>query len=216
MDNYIKIKCPFCGAVLKVKQQPGLDKASITCPVCKNKSSFTASKAALDGATSATMVDGDKTQLPGAPYNFGMDAEKTLYTAGNKSHFNNEETTTAKPINISIGALVEKSGKRWPLHPGVNTIGRKLQSDPQQVDVPISDYTGARRMSRNHAKIEVIRLANGSAKHILYNWQNKNSTFVGGDPLEADDRIVLNNGTVLKFANVDVKFVIDDSEATTI
>ena len=71
-------------------------------------------------------------------------------------------------------------------------------------------------MSRNHAKIEVIRLANGSAKHVLYNWQNKNQTYVGGDPIESGDRIILNNGMVIKFANIDIRFVIEDSEATTI
>lgn len=71
-------------------------------------------------------------------------------------------------------------------------------------------------MSRNHAKIEVIRLSKGNSKNILCNWQNKNPTYVGGEPLESGDRIVLNNGMVIRFANVDVKFVIEDTEATTI
>lgn len=192
MDQFIQIKCPFCGAVLKVKQQAGLEKASITCPVCKKKSAFS------DYET-VTNKDSEETELPG----------------GVKSNQHSEDTTEfGASINTIIGCLVEKSGKHWALRIGVNTVGRKLQADPQQVDVPVSDYTGERKMSRNHAKIEVIRLPNGSAKHVLYNWQNKNKTYVGGEPIETGDRVVLQNGMVIKFANVDVKFVIEDSEAT--
>lgn len=40
VEQFIRIKCPHCGAVLKVKQQLGLEKASLTCPVCKKKSPF--------------------------------------------------------------------------------------------------------------------------------------------------------------------------------
>lgn len=194
MDQFIQIKCPFCGAVLKVKQQPGLEKASITCPVCKKKSLFTDFGTVIN-------KDCEETELPG----------------GFKSKQNSEDTTeSGASVNTAIGCLVEKSGKRWTLHLGVNTVGRKLQSNPQQVEIPVSDYTGERKMSRNHAKIEVIRLSNGSAKHVLYNWQNKNMTYVGGEPIETGDRIVLQNGMVIKFANIDVRFVIEDPEATTI
>lgn len=179
MEQFIQIKCPFCGAVLKVRQQAGLEKASITCPVCKSKSLF--------------------------PDYENYDKQKS-----------SEETEIVGALNSIIGCLVEKSGKRWPLHSGVNTIGRKLQSDPQQVEIAISDYTGERKMSRSHAKIEVTRQANGSCKHVLYNWQNRNHTCVGGEPIETGDRIVLHSGMVIKFANVDVTFVIEDPEATTI
>lgn len=40
MTDFIQIKCPCCGAVLKVKHQDGLERASITCPVCKSKARF--------------------------------------------------------------------------------------------------------------------------------------------------------------------------------
>lgn len=193
MDQFIQIKCPHCGAVLKVKQQPGLEKASITCPVCKKKSPFTDFGTVIN-------KDSEETELPG----------------GAKQKQNNGDPTTLyNPLaNTSIGCLVEKSGKRWALHLGVNTVGRKLQVDPQQVEVPVSDYTGERKMSRNHAKIEVIQLPNGVVKHVLYNWQNKNRTYVGGEPIETGDRIVLQNGMAIKFANIDVRFVIEDSDAT--
>ena len=193
MDQFIQIKCPYCGTVLKVKQQPGLEKASITCPVCKKKSPFTDFETVIN-----------------------MDSEETELHGGTKQKQDNGDPTTLyNPLaNTSIGCLVEKSGRRWALHLGVNTVGRKLQSNPQQVEVPVSDYTGERKMSRNHAKIEVIQLPNGGVKHVLYNWQNKNRTYVGGEPIETGDRIVLNDGMVIKFANIDVRFVIEDSDAT--
>lgn len=193
MDHFIQIKCPHCGAVLKVKQQPGLEKASITCPICKKKSPFTSFE-------TYTNSDSEETELP----------------KGHKPSENDEDPTSVPKTTTAIGCLVEKSGKRWPLHSGINTIGRKLQSGPQQVEIPVSDFTGEKKMSRNHAKIEVVRLADGSAKHILYNWQNKNRTYIGGDPIASDDRIVLHNDMVIRFANIDVRFVIEDSEATTI
>lgn len=193
MDSFIQIKCPFCGAVLKVKQQAGLEKAFITCPVCKKKSPYSDYENAVN-------KNSEETELPG----------------GFKPKQSGEETEIGGVVNSAIGCLIEKSGKRWSLHPGVNTIGRKLQTDPQQVEIAISDYTGERKMSRSHAKIEVRRQPNGSCKHVLYNWQNKNHTYVGGDPIEAGDRIVLHTGMVIKFANVDVRFVIEDSEATTL
>lgn len=35
MNNTLKIKCPFCGAILAIKNQSGLENLNVTCPVCK-------------------------------------------------------------------------------------------------------------------------------------------------------------------------------------
>ncbi|MBR6980680.1 MAG: hypothetical protein IKH88_12720 [Prevotella sp.] len=40
MDEIIKIKCPNCKSVLATKNKPGLEKKSITCPMCKQKNPF--------------------------------------------------------------------------------------------------------------------------------------------------------------------------------
>ncbi|MCH5223542.1 MAG: FHA domain-containing protein [Muribaculaceae bacterium] len=39
MEN-INVKCPWCSAVLKIKAAPGIDNASLCCPVCKKTSPF--------------------------------------------------------------------------------------------------------------------------------------------------------------------------------
>ncbi len=49
MDNLIKIKCPWCSAVLTVKDFEGIESKSVTCPVCKQKSPFTKFKKITDG-----------------------------------------------------------------------------------------------------------------------------------------------------------------------
>ncbi|MCF0196013.1 MAG: FHA domain-containing protein [Bacteroidaceae bacterium] len=190
MEQQIHIKCPYCGVILKVNPQPGLGNAHITCPVCKRKSPFT---------DFARLEQKDP-----------KETENTVRRAAS----GNDPTELPCNRNYTVGCVVERSGKAWQLRVGVNTIGRKLQTPPQQVDIPINDYTGERRMSRNHAKIEVIRLADGSVKHVLCNWQNKNRTYIAGEPLEADDRIVLHDGAVIRFANIDVRFSIEDSENT--
>lgn len=178
MDDLIKIKCPFCGKVFMVKSVPGIEKATVTCPVCERKSPFLSYHNAAGSS-------GEQTEIGGLG-------------------------------NTMMGSLKEKTGQLWRLHEGINTIGRKLKSPPQQVDVPLSDYTGERKMSRHHAKVEVVVQPNGNCKHVLYNWENKNATKVDDKDVEFGDRIILHNGMVLSFADIKVEFLIEDSEGTVI
>lgn len=48
MDDIIKIKCPYCGSVLSVKNQAGIESKSVTCPICKQKSPFKDFKKVVD------------------------------------------------------------------------------------------------------------------------------------------------------------------------
>ncbi len=41
MNHIIRIKCPFDGAVLSVREQTGIETKTISCPVCRNKYPFT-------------------------------------------------------------------------------------------------------------------------------------------------------------------------------
>lgn len=44
----IKIKCPYCGAILAVKKTAGMETKSLTCPVCKESSPYTTFKQIVD------------------------------------------------------------------------------------------------------------------------------------------------------------------------
>ncbi len=178
MDDTVRIKCPFCSAILKVKQSANLENASITCLVCKRKSAYT-------DYVSVKEISDEETQIPG----------KAL-----------EGGTIVPPQFAGDAYITERSGLRWKLHPGRNTVGRKLQSDPQQVDIPISDYSGERKMSRNHATIDAIPLPVGGCKYVLQNWKNLNPTKVDGTQLQECDRIVLHPGSVITLANIEVRF----------
>lgn len=41
MSETIQIRCPFCGALLTVSNQYGIESKNVTCPVCKTKGAFT-------------------------------------------------------------------------------------------------------------------------------------------------------------------------------
>ena len=51
MDDKITIICPVCGAVLSVKNVPGIEKTHITCPLCKQKMPFTSYRRLGDDST---------------------------------------------------------------------------------------------------------------------------------------------------------------------
>lgn len=88
------------------------------CPVCKRKSLV------ADCQNSFGKKDKEKTDIED----------------------NNQNSATGDTSkNILIGCLIEKTGKSWELHLGTNTIGRKLQKPPQQVDVPVFDYSGEKK-----------------------------------------------------------------------
>lgn len=193
MDELINIKCPYCSVILKVKNQSGLQNMSITCPVCKRKSLVRDFK----------VVENKQ------------DDEQTLVSqkSQNKKSVTDEDATMVSELRIEpIGSLVLPNGKPSQLHIGVNTIGRESRSTQAEIKLPDKEKT--KRISRNHAKIEVKRMANGSCKHVLYNWENRNSTYVNGDVVEKDDRVVLHDNDRIRFADIDVIFRIYDDEET--
>ncbi len=58
MDEIIKIKCPFCGAVLAAKSKPGLEKKIIPCPVCKQKAPFSKFEKIVKSNRESTQIGG--------------------------------------------------------------------------------------------------------------------------------------------------------------
>ena len=193
MAGMINIKCPYCSAMLKVQNQPGLENAYITCPVCGRKSSFR---------------DFKKMNVPTG------DEDETITSKGKKTASCDNEDETVKNTGglQAIGSLLMPNGRSEQLHIGVNTIGRESHSTLAEITFP--DTHNSKKSSRNHSKIEVIRQSNGACKHVLYNWQNRNPTYVNGDVVEQGDRIILHNGDTIRFADVSVRFVIADDEET--
>ena len=47
MNEIIQIKCPWCSAVLTVRNQADIASKNVTCPICKRQSPFVQFKAVL-------------------------------------------------------------------------------------------------------------------------------------------------------------------------
>lgn len=111
-ESIIKIKCPHCGVTLKLNSNiPGLEQKSITCPVCKEKSPFTAYKRIHEEAESGTQYDG----------------------AGDTDYRYTKNTQLGCLLTLTAAA------ERYPLQMGRNVVGRKADGSSATVQVVSSN-----------------------------------------------------------------------------
>lgn len=198
MDDIIKIKCPYCGAVLSVKNQAGIESKSVTCPICKQKSPFKDFKKILDKHKD----DGEHTQYPG-------DEEKTSY----QNSSSDPGTDVGSGLNFTLGKLrVMPSGPSFQLKPGKNIIGRRATQSSADFQILME---GSKRLSREHLVIEIKKVqGKGFVHYASLCKQKTNKTFIGNEQLEYGDCVVLNHGDIIKLPDVNVKFEIPDEEGT--
>lgn len=197
MEEIIKIKCPYCGAVLSVKNQAGIESKSVTCPICKQKSPFRDFKKVVD------KVNDENTQYPGSD-------EKTSY-----QYSSDPGTDIGTGLNFTLGKLrVMPSGQSFQLKPGRNIIGRRATNSSADFQI-LTD--GSKRLSREHLIVEVKKVPGKGFVHYASLCKEKiNKTYIGNELLEYGDCIVLNHGEIIKLPDVNVKFEIPDDEGTEI
>lgn len=198
MDEIIQIKCPFDGAVLSVKNQPGIETKNVTCPICKHKYPFTQFKRVVSTANN----DDPDTEYPG-------DDEHTSYAYDGRSG----EDTDLGEINFTLGKVrLLGTGISYQLKIGRNVIGRKGTKSNANFQI---DTGEKRSMSREHIVIEVKKVpAKGFVHYISLFKEKVNKTFIGNEPLLYGDCIVLNHGDVIKLPDATLKFDIPDEEGT--
>ena len=180
----IKIKCPNCGAVLTVADNPANVGKSVKCPVCKEKYLFTDFKPVLQKKEDSdrtslglNVSSEDKTRLPESP----------------------------RVNNNTFGYLLHKDHqKKYALSAGLNLIGRKTYKTAPVASVPIE--TEDLGFSRRHLYIEVLTGPDGVVRHYAYNAENKNETTVNGARLETDDKIILHDSDVIQSADTTLIF----------
>lgn len=202
MDEIIQIKCPFDGAVLSVKNQPGIETKNVTCPICKHKYPFTQFKR----VTSTPSNDDPDTEYPGGDEHTNYDGEHTHYNG-------DEKTEIGKQPNYTLGKVtVIGSGQSYQLRPGRNVIGRRGQKSEANFQIDTADK---RSMSREHIVIEVKKLPLKGFVHYVSLYKEKvNKTFIGNEPLLYGDCIVLNHGDIIKMPDATLRFDIPDGEET--
>lgn len=189
--DIIKIKCPNCGAVLTVKNVPGLAAKDLTCPVCKHKDKVRAFRLL------ASNQDG----------NDDVDDSCTHYSSSSVSE------SAVADINQLPGQLrVISTGQVFPLKMGRNVVGRKASSSSADIQLPVGD---CKRMSRSHVVINVMKETGTSiTTHISLFKENVNKTFVKGNEVLYGDELVLNDGDVIELPDLKVVYEIPDDEKT--
>lgn len=204
MDEIIQIKCPFDGAVLSVKNQPGIETKNVTCPICKHKYPFTQFKR----VTQTSINDDPDTEYPGGDEHTNYDGEHTSYGGEEKTEIRQEPNYTLGKVTV-VG-----SGYSYQLRPGRNVIGRKGQKSEANFQIDTADK---RSMSREHIVIEVKKLPLKGFVHYVSLYKEKvNKTSIGNEPLLYGDCIVLNHGDMIKLPDATLRFEILDGEETDI
>lgn len=200
MDEIIQIKCPFDGAVLSVKNQPGIETKNVTCPICKHKYPFT---------KFIRVVPNSKNDDPHTEY--PDNEEHTSYAYGGGS----SEDTEFGETNFTLGKVkLIGTNISYQLKIGRNVIGRKSAKSNAKFQI---DTAEKRSMSREHVVIDVKKVPGKGLVHQISLFKEKvNKTYVGNEPLLYGDRIILNHGDIIKLPDASLKFEIPDDEGTDI
>lgn len=183
-----KVQCPSCGQVLEVRNPNNETLKKFTCPKCNAllQARFTPQQEPLEAKTylgpKQAVVNNGSTQLSG-------------------SNFGSTHLVVSKD-SINKNALLEANGHTYPLQEGENTVGRKCSSSKAMVQIDATDNY----MSRQHFIINVSTLPDGSKKVVLRNYQNKNRTYINGQPIEKGDEIRLFDGNKIKIGNTIITF----------
>lgn len=194
MNEIIQIKCPFDGAVLSVRNQPGIETKNVTCPICKHKFPF----AQFKRVKASSDNDEPDTEYP--------DEEST-------GHGDDSMTKYDLPKNFILGNVkLMETGMSYQLRLGRNVIGRKASRSEANIQI---DTAGKRMMSREHIIIEVKNVPAKGLVHCVSLFKDKiNKTFIGNTPLIYGDRIILSHGDIIKLPDATLIFEIPDEEVT--
>lgn len=199
MNEIIQIKCPFCGAVLSVKNIPEIEKKNVTCPICKQTNRFVQYKLITPNS------EGSTGKIDNEAFNI-----RRCYDNGAN------EATQYGPMNFTIGRLkLQGTDIVFQLRPGKNEIGRMSKNSTVDFQIDTGDL---RRMSRKHLVIDVIKEKyKGYVHYVSLSKENVNPTTVNGNPLcFGVDRVILNHGAIIKLPDAELRFEIPDEEATEI
>lgn len=177
-----RVVCKACGVKLEIKNTNGEAVKLIRCPRCKATLQVVFHQPVAEASPDETVLPQRKVAVEKSP-------DETVLP---------QQSATSDPLPSLVYDDVE-----YGLKIGQNIVGRR--SENGLATVPVA--TGDRTMSRAHALINVVRLANGSFKAVVSNYQNKNRIVVNGVELHRDEQVVLTNGTVVEMGLTCMTFV---------
>jgi len=172
-----RVNCNSCGVTLDVPQRNGEPFRDIHCPSCKHQ---------LRVTFSAPQSDEQAETVYG-----GMQGTSTPEKSDDEALTQFTQTKSEHPGMLLCGT------ETYSLRLGRNLIGRKSNTSNADVQIPTNDF----KMSREHAIINIKRIADGSLKALIRNCKKPVTTEVKGMLLDANDEVVLTDGTELKLGN---------------
>lgn len=179
MMKNIRIKCPNCGAILTVTDNPANAGKNVRCPNCGIRSKYEEFR---------RIAESEK-------------YDDSTEVCGKKSGENSEEKTEVSPGKL----LDETTGRSYELKEGLNLVGRMTYKSPPKASLPI--LTEDMGMSRAHFYIHVMLGKDGLYHSYIYNASNKNATFINAEELQSPDKVGLKDGDVISVSRTKLKFV---------
>lgn len=183
------VKCPKCGIKQMVTNSDGATQKVISCCNCGAKLRVKFEKPVDNGfETILPPMPGDKSaSVPPPP----------------PSSTPSPVVPGRGPIGMNCPLALLCNGKRYPLQPGLNKVGRISKTIMTDVPLEVKDMT----ISRYHSLIEVQGVNDGTFRALISNGQNKNVTYVNSTPIQGSDKIVLKNGDVIQMGETPVQFI---------
>ena len=178
-----RINCNSCGITLEVPQRNGEQFREIHCPNCSHYLRVTFGD--------PQVVDNSETVYG------GMQGVSSQASADDDALTQLSQTYSERPGALRCGQDV------YPLNLGWNLIGRKSKSSNASIQIPTDDY----QMSREHAVINIVKIADGSIRTLIRNYKEHVITMVSGMLLETDDEVVLTNGTELMLGHTIITYI---------
>ena len=183
-----QVQCPSCGQVLNVQNPNNKALIEYNCPKCNAwlQTKFTPQQEPFEAKT----FHGSKRppMNNGATLLSGVDTGSTLLSV-----FKGE---------LNKNAQLEVNGQPYPLQEGLNIVGRKSDTSKATVQIETDDAS----MSRQHCKITVSTLPNGTKKVVLSNYLNKNRTLINEQLITMGEKIRLSDGNKITMGCTIVTF----------
>lgn len=186
-----KIVCPSCHTVLVVGYFQGIESKSFSCPKCKSPHRYS------EYIPYKEPQDENETEIG--------DVER-FRSAIKETPVQTDETDLASvKQETMIGSLkLPDVAELVQLKVGRNTIGREAKTST--ASILVKDMT--KTMSRLHYNIDVLVFGN-TVRHLLSVVpEAKNETKLNGIKLEKTDKLVLNDGDIIRSGKIEVEFVL--------
>ena len=203
----VRVVCPKCQVQLDVKNKLNVEQKVIKCPNCGCQLMVRFHQQPMQAAP-AQPVQGVQGAVPMQPQYQQPQFQQPQYQPQPYRRPVMDEGSTipaghiSKPVANTAGFLIYNN-VRYPLAIGRNTIGRRSSTPQATVQI---ETNGNNTMSRFHAVIETVRMADMSIRAIISNGSNKNPTFVSGVLLNGSDKLILKNGAEIKMGNIILRY----------